>query len=202
MHPRKRKLGALWIALGVVLTAGSAWAGPRQFERKAAERARFQGWTPLSHYVSAGLAEGGSFRLSVPTRGGPVEVVLRPVAVAAADYHAEEAVHGGNRRGRARPAVETFAGTIEEDGADTAARSRGGDFLRLAQEPGGQISGLMRVDGVLYDLAADPGAGDLVLAVREVDAAELAEALGSCAAGIDDLLASQAPAFPAGVNLS
>jgi hypothetical protein len=49
------------------------------------------------------------------------------------------------------------------------------------------------VDGVLYDLSADPAAGDLVLALREVDPVELGELLSSCGAAIDEALAGQAP---------
>ncbi len=203
MHARTLHLGALSIALATTLAAGSTWAAPpaAPFTRGSAPTAPFQGWTPLSDYVSAGLAEGGSFRLSVPTRRGVVEVALHPVAVAASDYHAEEAVHAGERRGRKRPAIHTFSGTLETAGEATHSPRRGGDFVRLAREPGGHVSGLMRVDGVLYDLSADPAAGDLVLGIREIDAAELAQLLGFCGAAIDEALAGLAPAVdsePAG----
>jgi len=187
MHPRRLQLGALSIALaGSLLVGGNASAEPRRLARAE----RFHGWTPLSDYVSAGLSEGGSFRITLPTRGGETEVELRPVDVHGAGYHAEEAARGGPRRGRPRADVRTFAGSVERSGGRAAARSgRGGDFARLALEPGGRVSGLLRVDGVLYDLDADTAAGDLVLQVREVDVGELGEALGSCGAAVDEMLA-------------
>jgi hypothetical protein len=188
MHPRRRQLRAFPIALAaLLLVAGNGAAETRRLARPE----RFVGWTPLSDYVSAGLAEGGSFRITVPTRAGEAEIALRPVDVHAGAYHAEAAASGGARRGRGRAEVRTFAGTIESVGASTAARSggRGADFARLALEPGGRVSGLLRVDGVLYDVDADMAAGDLVLQVHEVDLAQLGEALGSCGSAVDGLLA-------------
>lgn len=197
MHPPRLQLGAVSIVLAAALLTGNAHAEPgagtrAPFQQRAAGSARFEGWTPLSSYVSAGLAEGGSFQLTVPTRRGEVEIALRPVEVHAARYHAEEVKRGGERRGRRRPQVQTFAGTIEAGGS-AASTGRGGDFARLAQGPDGRVSGLLRVDGVLYDLAADPAAGDLVLALREIDPVELAELLSSCGSAIDETLAGQAP---------
>ena len=179
MHPRRLQRGALSIALaGTLLVAGGA----------SAQKLRFQGWTPLSDYVSAGLSEGGTFRLTVPTREGETEVALHPVDVNASDYHAEEAVQNGARIGRRRPALHTFAGSIEKTGSARRVRhGRGGDFARLSREANGRVSGLMRVDGVLYDLAAD--SSDLVLQVNEVDPDELAHVLGSCGGAVDEALA-------------
>jgi hypothetical protein len=198
MHPRRLQLGALSIALaGSLLLGGNASAELRRLARAE----RFYGWTPLSDYVSAGLSEGGSFRITLPTRAGETEVELRPVDVHGAAYHAEEAASGGARRGRRRAEVRTFAGTIERSGASAAARKsgRGADFARLSLEPGGRVSGLLRVDGVLYDLDADTAAGDLVLQVQEVDVHELGEALGSCGAAVDEMLAGvEAPSATAG----
>jgi len=180
MHARRLQLGLLPIALAGALLAGKA----------SAERPRFRGWTPLSNYVSAGLAEGGSFRLTVPTRAGETEIALQPVDVEARGYHAEEAVRGGERRGQRRPDVRTFAGRIESKGHGRRGKSgRGGDFARVSLEPSGRVSGLLRVDGVLYDLAADTAAGDLVLQVNEVDPEELAAVLGSCGTAVDEALA-------------
>ena len=187
MHFRRLQLGPLSIALaGSLLLGGSAPAEPRRL----AHAERFHGWTPLSDYVSAGLSEGGSFRITLPTRAGEAEVELRPVDVHGAGYHAEEAASGGARRGRRRAEVRTFAGTVERSGASAAASGgRGADFARLSLEPGGRVSGLLRVDGVLYDLDADTAAGDLLLQVHEVDVHELGEALGSCGAAVDEMLA-------------
>jgi hypothetical protein len=180
MHPRRLQLGALSIALaGSLLLGGNASAEPRRLARAE----RFQGWTPLSDYVSAGLSEGGSFRITLPTRAGATEVALRPVDVHGTGYHAEEAAGGGARRGRRRADVRTFAGSV------AGSAGRGADFARLSLEPGGRVSGLLRVDGVLYDLDADTAAGDLVLRVHEVDVHELGEALGSCGAAVDEMLA-------------
>jgi len=195
---RLQQLGLLSIALAASLSAGGAQAAPRVHSR--ADASRFQGWTPLSDYVSAGLAEGGSFQLTVPTRSGNVEVALHPVAVHGPDYHAEEAVVAAPRRGRRLPALHAFSGSVATEGAIVAdPPGRGGDFARLALEPGGRISGLMRVDGVLYDLAADAAAGDLVLHVGEVTPEDLADVAGACGAALDEVLASASPAL-AGVS--
>jgi hypothetical protein len=74
MHSPRLPLGALSIGLAASLLAGSAWAGPARFEQRAATPARFESWSPLSDYVTAGLGEGGTFRLTLPTRLGNVEV--------------------------------------------------------------------------------------------------------------------------------
>ncbi len=184
MRLLRSQLRAFPIALAALLLAAGNGAAET---RHLARRERFVGWTPLSDYVSAGLAEGGSFRISVPTRAGEAEIALRPVDVHARAYHAEAAASGGARRGRRRAEVRTFAGAIESVGASAASRrlGRGGDFARLALEPSGRVSGLLRVDGVLYDVAADMAAGDLVLQVREVDLAELGEGLDSCGSAVD-----------------
>jgi hypothetical protein len=193
MHTHRFGLGALSIALAASLFAGSAAAGSARFPRRAAESARFQGWTPLSDYVSAGLGEGGAFRLTLPTRAGNVEVALHPSTVHAARYHGEEVARGA-RRGRALPQVRTFAGSVTREGGEPSAPRRGGDFARLALEPAGRVSGLLRVDGVLYDLAADAAAGDLVLQVRELTVEELGETLAACGAQAEAALAEAAEA--------
>jgi Metallo-peptidase family M12/Putative Ig domain/IPT/TIG domain len=183
MRPGRFQLVALTTLVASALLAGSAWAKPP----------RFRGWTPLSDYVSAGLVEGGSFRLVLPTRAGETEIALRPVAVEAPGYRAEEAVAGGERRGQRRARVRTFAGSIESAGTPgPRRRGRGGDFARLALEPNGRLSGLLRVDGVLYDLSADTAAGDLVLAVNEIDPEELAAAFAACGVDADEALAAGA----------
>jgi len=181
---------ALAFALSL-LAAGAAAAQTRALAPGGA--ARFQGWSPLSDYVVAGLGEGGSFRLTVPTRAGNVEVALHPSTVEAAAYHGEEASALGLQSGRARPELRTFAGTVAHGAGEPPARRRGGDFARLALEPGGRLSGLMRVDGVLYDLAADAAAGDLVLHVREVTREELASALAACGGAPDDAVSAPEP---------
>ena len=192
MYALRLRLGALSIVIGLAasLSAGSAWAEPAQPERR---EARFQGWTPLSDYVVAGLGEGGTFRLTVPTRAGNVELALHPSAVHADDYHGEEAHPVGARRGRGLPRVRTFAGSVEEDGASfTPLPVRGGDFARLALEENARLSGLLRVDGVYYDLAADAARGDLLLHVREVTPEELEGAGVSCGASVDEALVAAA----------
>jgi hypothetical protein len=184
------QLGALLLVLAGALLPGGA---PAEARRLAPRDDRFHGWTPLSGYVSAGLAEGGSFRLTVPTRAGEIELDLRPVEVHGAAYRAETAAIGGQRTGRRRAEVRTFAGAVRKNGGAAAARSgRGGDFARLALEPSGRITGLLRVDGVLYDLAADAAAGDLLLQVEETDLDALREAFGACAATVDEALAGLA----------
>jgi hypothetical protein len=194
MRLRRFHLAALVLALGGSLLPGGAPAELRRLAPRAADAARFQGWTPLSDYVSAGLAEGGSFRLTVPTRAGEIELELRPVDVHGASYRAEEMVRSGERRGRRRAAVQTFTGAVTRAGGAAAARSGpGGDFARLALEPSGRVSGLLRVDGVLYDLAADTAAGDLVLQVQETDLEALGEAFAACGAAVDEALAGLAP---------
>jgi hypothetical protein len=193
MHPTRLASGALSIALATSLLAGSAAAEPARFQPRAAEAARFQGWTPLSEYVSAGLGEGGTFRLTLPTRAGNLEVAFHPSTVHGARYHGEEVARGA-RRGRGLPQVRTFAGSVTREGHEAAAPRRGGDFARLALEPGGRVSGLLRVDGVLYDLAADAAAGDLVLQVRELTPEELGETLAACGAQVDAALAAAAEA--------
>jgi hypothetical protein len=203
MHATRFAPVALSIALAASLLAGGAAAGsarlrpraaePARFQPRAAEPSRFQGWAPLSDYVAAGLGEGGTFRLTLPTRAGNVEVALHPSTVHATGYHGEEVAHGA-RRGRALPRVRTFAGSVAREGEEAAVPRRGGDFARLALEPGGRVSGLLRVDGVLYDLAAEAAAGDLLLHVRELTPEELGEALAACGAQVDEALAMAAEA--------
>jgi len=188
MDVLRLRLGALSLSLAVVtLLAGNAWAEP-------AHEPRFEGWTPLSDYVVAGLGEGGTFRLTVPTREGHVEVALHPRAVHADAYHGEEADRIGARRGRGLPRVRTFSGAVEAGEGFTPVPGPGGDFARLALEENARLSGLLRVDGVYYDLAADAAQGDLLLHVREVTPEELAGAFLVCGATVDEALAAAAEA--------
>jgi hypothetical protein len=55
-----------------------------------------------------------------------------------------------------------------------------GDFAKLTQLPGGRVSGLLRVAGVLYDLASEPGRGEFLLTIREITPEELAAVLRGC----------------------
>ncbi len=151
--------------------------------------ADFRGWTPLSDYVRAGLAEGGSLRLTLPSRRGNVEWALRPAPVHTAATTAEVTGPGGERRGHALPRVRSFAG--RPLAAGPAPAEPGGDFLRLSREPSGHLSGLARVDGVLYDLSAD--GGDPVLGLREIPPEEIGAALSACATAVE----SVAPALEA-----
>jgi hypothetical protein len=192
MRPRRFHLGALVLVLAGWLAPGGAHAELRRVAPRT-EPARFYGWTPLSDYVSAGLSEGGTFRLTLPTRAGEIELELRPTEVHGAAYRAEAALASGERRGRRRADVRTFAGAVKKGGAAAAAPQRGGDFARLTLEPTGRVSGLLRVDGVLYDLSADTAKGDLVLQVQETDLTALGEAFAACGASVDDALLGLAP---------
>jgi len=133
----------------------------------------FRGFAPLGDYERTALREGSAFLVSLPTRAGEVAVAFAPAGVAAASYSAELASVRGPRRGARRPAVTTFSGRVAPDSGQR-------DFAKLAALPGGRVSGLLRVEGVLYDLAADSARGDFLLGVREITPDELAGVLASC----------------------
>ena len=133
----------------------------------------FEGWAPLGDYERTALREGSSFRTTLPTRAGNVLVAFHPLAVHARSYHAEHVDARGVRRGVGRPPVVTWTGDVA---SDPGLR----DFAKLAQLPGGRVSGLLRVAGVLYDLASDLGRGEFLLTIREITPEELAELLRGC----------------------
>jgi hypothetical protein len=66
--------------------------------------------------------------------------------------------------------------------------------VRLAREPSGRLSGLSRVDGVLYDLSAE--ADDLVLQLREVLPEEIGLGPSACATGVEAAAPSPEPTAP------
>ncbi len=133
----------------------------------------FEGWAPLGDYELTALREGSSFRATLPTREGNVLVAFHPVAVHARSYHAERVDRRGVRRGIGRPLVATWTGKVVPDSGLR-------DFAKLTHLPGGRVSGLLRVAGVLYDLASEPGRGEFLLTLREITPEELAELLRGC----------------------
>jgi len=163
---RRSALAVGLLALAGAGAAAAAAPGPQAFAAAA----------PLGHYEQTALRRGTAFRMLLPVRGGAVDVAFSPREVHARGRYSAEALEpGGLRRGRPRPAVATFHGEILG-----AAR---GDFAKLAHEPGGRVSGLLRVAGVFYDLDAELGRGDRALHLREVSAAELAAILAGCGLG-------------------
>lgn len=134
-------------------------------------QAPFESWAPLGRYERIAFAEGGSLRIAIPTERGETEVAFVPQRVVAEAYSGEWLDRRGVRRGAAAPRVTTYTGRI--------ARGRARDFAKLSHE-GGRLRGLVRLDGVLYDLAADLAAGDRVLSVREVTPAEVAALARAC----------------------
>src|SRR5262245_50030347 len=129
----------------------------------AAANGGFSGWAPLGEYERTALREGSTFRITLPTRSGPGGIAFQPNDAFASGYHAESVDGRGLRRGQARPQVDTWTGEPSSGGAR--------DFAKLAHRARhGSVSGLLRVDGVLYDLAAELSRGDLLLTVREITA--------------------------------
>jgi hypothetical protein len=153
-------LACLCLSLG--LTPAPAQAAPP-----------FESWTPLGHYPRAALREGSAFVLEVPTRAGLVRLSLRPTRVAAPGYHGVRLDAAGRRTGVGAPPVRTWAATLEPAGPD--------DFARVSFEPAARrLSGLLRVDGVLYSLAAELARGDWAITVEEITEEELASLLAAC----------------------
>lgn len=134
-----------WLALhagrrAVAAPALALLPGPAAAAARAA--GGFESWAPLGAYERTGLREASSFRATLPTRDGDVEVAFHPVAAHARSYHAESVDARGVRRGIARPELTTWTGAVAPDSGRR-------DFAKLAQLPGGRLSGLLRVDGVL-----------------------------------------------------
>lgn len=150
----------------------------------AAAAPRFEGWAPLGSYERLALQEGAAFRMAVPTRKRVVELSLRPNQVKSPRYHALRLDRKGRGTGVRGPKVATYAASLGSEPG-----SKGG-FARLSFEPREQrVSGLMRVDGILYELSAQLARGDLVAQVREITAEELAELFHDCALALDAGLA-------------
>jgi hypothetical protein len=151
-----------------------------------AAAARFEGWAPLGDYERTALREGSAFRITLPTKGGNLDVAFQPKSPFGESYHAEKLDARGRRSGHGRPAVGAWTGEI------AGAHAR--DFAKLAYQPkhAGTVSGLLRADGVLYDLSAELARGDLVLAIREITAAELGAILEGCGVSANEALAALA----------
>jgi hypothetical protein len=158
------------LALSALLAAPAAASG-------------FEGWAPLGEYERTALREGSAFLLTLPTQGGSVEVSFQPRETLSARYHAESVGRRGLRQGRGRPTVTTWTGDVSP--------SNGHDFAKLAYRGRhGSVSGLMRVEGLLYDLSAELAAGDLLLEVREITPEQLGEVLQGCGVEADEALAA------------
>jgi hypothetical protein len=143
----------------------------------------FEGWAPLGAYERTALREGSSFLITLPTQGGSVEVSFQPRETLAARYHAEAVGPRGLREGRGRPQVATWTGEVSP--------AHGRDFAKLAYRGHhGSVSGLLRVEGLLYDLSAELAAGDLLLTVREITPEQLGEVLQGCGVEADEALAA------------
>jgi hypothetical protein len=155
---------------------GSVLAAP-------AAAASFQGWAPLGDYERTALREGSAFRITLPTRTGNLDVAFQPRGVEAAGYHAEALDARGRSQGQGRPAVSAWTGAVASENPR--------DFAKLAHRPrhGGAVSGLLRADGVLYDLSAELARGDLLLVVREITPAELGALLEGCGVTAEEALA-------------
>ncbi len=151
----------------------------------------FEGWAPLGDYERTALREGSAFLLTIPTRAGSVEVSFQPRETLAASYHAESVDPRGLREGRGRPPVTTWTGEIAPEHAR--------DFAKLAYRGRhGSVSGLLRVEGLLYDLSAELAQGDLLLVVREITPEQLGEVLQGCGVEADEALAALAGEGEAG----
>jgi hypothetical protein len=163
--------------------AAPAAAAPFQ---PLAGTASFQGWAPLGDYERAALREGSAFRITLPTKSGNLDVAFQPRGVEAAGYHAERLDARGRSYGQGRPSVSAWTGSVAGENAR--------DFAKLAYRPkhGGAVSGLLRADGVLYDLSAELARGDLLLVVREITPAELGALLEGCGVTADEALAALA----------
>src|SRR5262245_37369708 len=161
-----------------------------------AEPERFEGWAPLGDYERTALREGSAFGITLPTRAGNLDVSFQPGNIAAAAYHAERLDARGRRTGQTRPTVFSWTGAVASESPR--------DFAKLAHRPkqGGAVSGLLRADGVLYDLSAELERGDLLLVVREITAKQLAEVLEGCGVEADEALAAHAGAGSAAVEAS
>jgi hypothetical protein len=158
---------------------GSAIAAP-------ASAASFQGWAPLGDYERTALREGSAFRITLPTKSGNLDVAFQPRGVEAAGYHAETLDARGRSQGQGRPSVSTWTGSVAGENAR--------DFAKLAYRPkhGGAVTGLLRADGVLYDLSAELERGDLLLVVHEITPEELGALLEGCGVTADEALTALA----------
>jgi len=175
-------LRCLAVTLWSTVAAAAAVAAPGG---SAARSAGFESWAPLGEYERTALREGSAFLITLPTQAGHVDVSFQPQDAFAAGYHAESVDARGRRQGRGRPQVATWTGTVSTAGAR--------DFAKLAHRGRhGSVSGLLRVDGALYDLSAELEQGDLLLAVREITAEELGAVLEGCGVPAEEALAALA----------
>ncbi len=153
----------------------------------AAAQARFSGWAPLGRYERIALGEGGSLRIAIPTREREVEIAFTPERILADGYGAELIDRHGMRRGGVAPELAAYTGRVEDNS--------GRDFAKLSISRRDQkISGLVRIDGVFYELGANLARGDYLLNVREVTRAEVGALMSACGVDTGELLADPAAA--------
>lgn len=148
----------------------------------------FESWAPLGAYERTAFEEEGSLRVVIPTKARDVEIAFTPQPVLARGYGAERVGAAGLRSGAAAPDFTGYTGRFE--------RNSGRDFAKLSvSAENGRLEGLLRVDDAFYALGADLAAGDYVIAVREIDAAEVAALAKSCGVMAEELaLPATAPA--------
>lgn len=179
-------LAAAWVAIAWLAAGGAAAQAPY------APIPKFESWAPLGEYERIAFAERGSLRIAIPTKQRVVEIAFTPQPVLDEDYGAERVDPSGLRSGAPPPAFTAYTGRV--------AANAGRDFAKLGVSADrGRLEGLLRVDGAFYALDADLAAGDYVIAVREVDDAEIAALAQRCGVMADELvLSADAPASDSG----
>jgi hypothetical protein len=186
--PRRGRLAIAAIAAALSVSIS---AGPGAIAAPTEPSGSFQSWAPLGDYERTALEQASTFRMILPTRQGNLEVAFHPVDVVADSYQAEIIDRRGARTPMDRPAVLTFTGTLASEPGQR-------DFAKLAQLPDGSLAGLLRVAGVLYDLALDPADEIPLLWIREISAGQLDRVLDGCGlATPGDPIADAAPASSA-----
>jgi hypothetical protein len=167
---RSRLLASATVLAGLCL---ATLAGPQAAEAAPARAASFRSWAPIGDYERTALEHGTTFRISLPTREGNLDVAFHPASVLADSYQAESIDWRSVRSPLEQPDVQTYTGRLAPESGQR-------DFAKLARLPDGRISGLLRATGVLYELRTEPWMGESMLWIREIPASEIAGVVRGC----------------------
>jgi len=138
----------------------------------------FEGTATFHRQALSGLRNGKGFTVNnTPVQDGIVTIIFEATEVKSKRYRAEVVREGGFTEPLEQLPINLFTGkVVREDGFSSA-----NDFAKLSfSYPGNLVEGLMRVNGVFYDLSSMAQNQNIDLVVKEIPLEDLNALFSGC----------------------
>ncbi len=147
----------------------------------------FEGTTTFHRQALSGLKSGKGFTVeAVPVQNETVTLLFEPTEIKAKRYRAEVVREGGTVEPLDQLPINLFTGKVIREDSSSSEK----DFAKLSfSHPGNLVEGLMRVDGVLYDLSSMAQKQNIVLTIKEIPLDDLKGLFLGCGASLWEELA-------------